>query len=36
LLAIAACRCDGDCPIVAEALSTPARAHISRPLRRRR
>jgi DNA-binding transcriptional MerR regulator len=36
LLAIAACRCDGDCPIVAEALSTPARALIPRPLRRRR
>ena len=36
LLTIAACRRDGDCPIVAEALSTPARAHVQRPLRRRR
>ena len=36
LLVIAACRCDGDCPIVAKALSTPARAHTPRPPRRRR
>jgi DNA-binding transcriptional MerR regulator len=36
LLAIAACRCDGDCPIVAKVLSTPARGHTPRPPRRRR
>ena len=35
LLTIIACRCDGDCPIVANALSTPARAHTPRPPRRR-
>ena|SRR2546425_11678544 len=36
LLAIAACRCGGDCPIVAEALSSPARSRTRLPLRRRR
>ncbi len=36
LLAIAACRCDGDCPIVAQALSTPARSRTRVPLRGRR
>ena len=36
LLTVAACRCDGDCPIVAEALSTPARSPNPQPLRRRR
>jgi DNA-binding transcriptional MerR regulator len=36
LRAIAGCRCGGDCPIVAKALSTPARAHTPPPPRRRR
>jgi MerR family copper efflux transcriptional regulator len=36
LLALAACRCDGDCPIVARALGTPAPSHTKLPLRGRR
>jgi len=36
LLAIAACQCDGDCPIVAQALSAPARSRTQLPSRRRR
>ena len=36
LLAMAACRCEGECPIVAEALRTPARPRSPHPRRRRR
>ena len=36
LLAIAACQCGGDCPILEKALATPAATSVRRPLRRPR
>jgi DNA-binding transcriptional MerR regulator len=36
LLAVAACRCDGDCPILRTALGTPATTNVRRSLRRPR
>jgi MerR family transcriptional regulator, copper efflux regulator len=36
LLAVAACQCDGDCPILEKALATPAAADVRRSSRRPR